>query len=253
MTRAAAIRVRRLQRAFQLIAADGAQSAGTPQQRFGLKDHLRIPQRRILLGKRHELAVRRAPGAAPGFCVKHECKQAQRLRLVRQQFGHEPSQKHGFLREITAGDFRVALGDEEKDRIKRQIAAAVEASLQVASRELWQRLYAAVSHLAERLQAYKVTEEGVEHPFRDSVVTNLVKLADVLPKLNVTGDPELERLAAQVRASLLVDPQELRKSEPLRTETAKTAAAIAHMMGAYMTGYLVPAPTATTTNEGRAA
>jgi hypothetical protein len=52
-----------------------------------------------------------------------------------------------------AGDFRVALGDEEKDRIKRQITAAVEASLQVGSRELWQRLYEAVSHMAERLTA----------------------------------------------------------------------------------------------------
>jgi hypothetical protein len=111
-----------------------------------------------------------------------------------------------------AGDFRVTLGDEEKERIKRQITAAVEASLQVASRELWQRLYEAVSHLAERLRPYKVTGEGVEHPFRDSVVTNLVKLVDILPKLNVTQDPELERLAAQVRPSLLVDPQELRKS-----------------------------------------
>ena len=69
-----------------------------------------------------------------------------------------------------AGDFRVALGDEEKERIKREITAAVEASLQVASRELWQRLYEAVKHMADRLGAYKVTEEGVEHPFRDSVI-----------------------------------------------------------------------------------
>jgi len=83
---------------------------------------------------------------------------------------------------------------------------------------------------------------------RDSVVTNLVKLVDVLPKLNVTGDPELERLAAQVRSSLLVDPQELRKSESVRTETAKAAAAISARMGGYMSGYLIPVP-----NEGRAA
>ena len=154
-----------------------------------------------------------------------------------------------------AGDFRVTLGDEEKERIKRQITATVEASLQVASRELWQRLYEAVSHLAERLSAYKVTGTGVEHPFRDSVVTNLVKLVDVLPKLNVTGDPELERLAAQVRASLLVDPQELRKSESIRTDTAKRAAEIARTMGAYMTGYSVVASPPATTNvsEGRAA
>lgn len=142
-----------------------------------------------------------------------------------------------------ASDFRVTMGEEEKERIKRQITAAVEASLQVASRELWQRLYEAVSHLAERLQAYKVTDEGIDHPFRDSVVTNLVKLVDILPKLNVTADAELKRLAAEVRASLLVDPQELRKSESVRTETAKTAAEIADRMKAYMAGYSVPNPT----------
>ena len=147
-----------------------------------------------------------------------------------------------------AGDFRVSLGDEEKERIKRQITTAVEASLQVASRDLWLRLYEAVTHLAERLQAYQVTEERVEHPFRDSVVTNLVKLVDILPKLNVTADLELERLAAQVRAALLVDPKELRKSESVRTETAKAAAAIAQRMAGYMAGYTVPAST-----EGRAA
>jgi len=147
-----------------------------------------------------------------------------------------------------AGDFRVTLGDEEKERIKRQITTAVEASLQVASRDLWQRLYEAVSHLAERLSAYKVTGVGVEHPFRDTVVTNLVRLVDVLPKLNVTGDPELERLAAQVRASLLVDPQELRNSESMRSETAKAATAICDRMAAYMAGYSVPE-----SSEGRAA
>ena len=107
----------------------------------------------------------------------------------------------------------MTLGDEERERIKRQITASVEASLTIASRELWHRLYEGVSHMAERLAAYKVTDEGVEHPFRDSVVTNLVNLVDVLPKLNVTADPGLDRLTARVRASLLVDPKELRKSE----------------------------------------
>jgi hypothetical protein len=82
-----------------------------------------------------------------------------------------------------------------------------------------------------------VTEEGVKNPFRDSVVTNLVKLVDVLPKLNVTADPELERLATEVRASLLVDPQELRKSESVRNETAKAAIAIsARMSGLHVFG-----------------
>jgi hypothetical protein len=134
-------------------------------------------------------------------------------------------------------DFRVSLGEEETKRIQRQITATVQASLVVASRELWQRLYEAVSHLGERLAAYQVGEEGVEHPFRDTVVTNLVRLVEVLPKLNVTGDPELERLAEQVRRSLLVDPKELRQSEVTRNQTARAAAAIAQQMAGYMAGY----------------
>ena len=75
-----------------------------------------------------------------------------------------------------AHDSRVSLGEEENDRIQRQITASVQASLTVTSQELWQRMYEAVSHMAGRLSAYQTTEQGVEHPFRDSMVTNLVKL-----------------------------------------------------------------------------
>ena len=74
-----------------------------------------------------------------------------------------------------------------------------------------------------------------------SLVTNLVKLIDVLPKLNVTHDPELDRLADQVRASLLIDPQELRQSDSVRVETAKRAAEIASKMAGYMAATSAPA------------
>lgn len=95
--------------------------------------------------------------------------------------------------------------------------------------------------MAERLSAYKATEQGVEHPFRDSIVTNLVKLVEVMPRLNVTGDPELKRLTDQVRASLLVDPAELRKLESARVNTALEASRIAGQMSAYMAGYQLAA------------
>jgi hypothetical protein len=139
-----------------------------------------------------------------------------------------------------ANDFRVTLGDEEKSRIQRQIRASVEASLQVGSRELWFRLYDGVRHMAERLSAYKVTGNGVEHPFRDSLVSNLVRLVEVLPKLNLTGDADLERLASEVKTTLLVEPARLRQSESVRDETARAAAQIAERMTGYMAGYSVP-------------
>jgi hypothetical protein len=51
--------------------------------------------------------------------------------------------------------------------------------------------------------------------------------------------PDMERLAGQVRGSLLVDPNELRDSESVRSKTANAAAAIAQQMAGYMAGYSV--------------
>jgi len=102
-------------------------------------------------------------------------------------------------------------------------------------------MYEGVSHMAERLSAYKASEQGVEHPFRDSIVTNLVKLVGVMPRLNVTGDSELKRLTEQVRASLLVDPVELRNSESVRADTGMKAAMISRQMSSYMAGYQLSA------------
>ena len=132
-----------------------------------------------------------------------------------------------------AGDFRVSLGDEERDRIKRQITASVEASLTVAGRELWQRTYDAVSHMAERLHTYKA-EEGGTTRLHASMVTNLMKLVDVMPKLNIGRDLELERLTEEIRSRLLVNPETLRKSETVRSETARAASQIAARMASYM-------------------
>jgi hypothetical protein len=142
-----------------------------------------------------------------------------------------------------AGDFRVHLGADERARIQRQISARVEASLQVASRDLWLRLYKGVKGVADRLVQTRVTDKGLE-----SVLANLVKLVDILPKLNLTKDAELDQLAAEVRTSLLgVTPSELQESETVRADTAKTADAIAQRMAEYMAGYGVPStPTGST-------
>jgi hypothetical protein len=64
-------------------------------------------------------------------CRSENWKKAMRLN---------PDEAVGIEISLDASDFRVVLGEEEKERIKRQITVSVEASLHVASRELWQRL-----------------------------------------------------------------------------------------------------------------
>ena len=137
-----------------------------------------------------------------------------------------------------AGDFRVNLGSGDQERIRRQITARVEAALQVAGQDLWQRLYKAVKEMAERLVQERVTEKGLE-----SVVANLVKLVDILPQLNLTKDAELERLAEEARKSLLATTSaELKESKDTRTDIARAASDISHRMAAYMVGFGVPVP-----------
>jgi DNA-binding transcriptional regulator/RsmH inhibitor MraZ len=133
-----------------------------------------------------------------------------------------------------ADDFRVSIGDQDRERIKRQIAESIQASLRVGTRELWQRLYEVVSHMSQRMTEFNAAKGGNKPRLYDSMITNIVEIVDVLPKLNIAADTELDRMASEIRKSLVVDPRELRESETMRSDTAKAAMDIAQRMAAYM-------------------
>ncbi len=131
-------------------------------------------------------------------------------------------------------DFRVAIGDDERKRIKRQLEESIQASLRAGTRELWQRLYDVVSHMSVRMAEYNAAQSGSKPKLYKAMVENIVEIVDVLPKLNIARDSGLDRLADEVRRSLLVDTKELKKSESLRVDIGKAAADIAQRMAAYM-------------------
>ena len=158
--------------------------------------------------------------------------------ILRFAFPDELRAKFSFENKVLplpdADDFRVAIGDQDRERIKRQITESIQASLRVGTRELWQRLYNVVSHMSQRMTEYNAAQEGQKPRLYDSMITNIVEIVDVLPKLNIASDTELDRMAEEVRKSLIVDPQELRKSETVRSDTAKAAVDIVQRMAAYM-------------------
>jgi hypothetical protein len=94
--------------------------------------------------------------------------------------------------------------------------------------------------MSQRMTEYNAAEGGQKPRLYDSMITNIVEIVDVLPKLNIAGDGELDRMASEIRKALIVDPKELRKSEAIRSDTAKAAVAIAERMAAYM-GVPIPA------------
>jgi hypothetical protein len=92
----------------------------------------------------------------------------------------------------TGNDFRVQMSAEEQARVAREIDANVRQSLTRGTEDLWKRLREVVSHMVDRLNE-------PESRFHATLVTNVFDLVELLPRLNVNGDAELNRLAEQIR------------------------------------------------------
>jgi hypothetical protein len=89
----------------------------------------------------------------------------------------------------------VTLSEEEQARVAREIDENVRDSLKRATEHLWVRLKDVVSHMVERLKE-------PESRFHASLVTNVFELVDLLPRLNVNHDEELNRFAEEIRDRL---------------------------------------------------
>ena len=124
-------------------------------------------------------------------------------------------------------DFRVELGELETARVRASICDQVNAALDAAMRDVWERIQAVVGHMAERLRAYSVTPDGPTGVFRDSLVENVRELVGLLPTLNVTGNAAIAQLTERMRAELCsYTPRTLRNSKAARDRTAAAAEAI---------------------------
>jgi hypothetical protein len=126
------------------------------------------------------------------------------------------------------GDFRVKLNDEDIAQIRADIGAKAKTAADEAMRDLWKRLHKAVKHAADTLR-------DPDNKFKNSLVGNLIELVDLLPRLNLTGDANLEQLRQEVRDSLCqYEPEELRKDPTARKDAAQSADDILAAMAGFV-------------------
>jgi len=133
-------------------------------------------------------------------------------------------------------DFRVNLGTDEVNRLRRQIQNDSDAQLKRAMSDVWQRMRTVIEAMAERLKLYNVRKDGtVEHPFRDSIVTNITDLLEIIPTLNLMGDPSIDDFAREMREGLTkYSPDQLRNAHYARHDTAARAEEILAKMSAFI-------------------
>src|SRR5260370_10566921 len=133
-----------------------------------------------------------------------------------------------------AGDFRVKLSDTETALIQQQITADVQESVKHAMQDIWARMQDVIQAAANKLKAYKVTADGVENPFRDSLIQNIKDLLEIIPALNLTEDPKVAQFASYMKQLVKYDANTLRDNDGTRMQIAKAADDILTKMQAYV-------------------
>lgn len=122
------------------------------------------------------------------------------------------------------GDIRVDLAADQISLIENSINDRVASATATAMQDAWQRLHDVVAHIADRLADPKAI-------FRDSLIGNAREVCDVLRRLNVTDDPDLEAMRVRVERELSThDPDVLRDSPVIRARTAERAQSIIDAM-----------------------
>ena len=141
-----------------------------------------------------------------------------------------------------AEHFMAKLATDDTDRIKRDIERHMAEQLNGAVGDLYRRLGEAVERVSERLRN---DENGKPLVFRDSLIENVRDLVDIVPRLNIFGDPVLAGLCDQVKQKIAsVDPETLRPNEKFdpdaRRQVKKEADALMEQFAGY---FAMPAST----------
>jgi hypothetical protein len=125
----------------------------------------------------------------------------------------------------SGGDFRVELS-----QIATRTESRVKTAFEDAHRDAVKRLYKCVASIHERL----ASPDAI---FRDSLISNATDLCDVLTRLNISGDANLEALRKQTDSLATVQPATLRNDTVTRIQTANAAQGILDsMMSVYGKG-----------------
>jgi len=111
------------------------------------------------------------------------------------------------------GHIALDLDAEHLARITEEAGAADNSRLERLTRETHERVRDELEKMSEALREFgnDLPNTKRTRTFRDSLVKRMAGMSDILPGLNVTGDPKLDKLSRAIAAKLtVVDAAELR-------------------------------------------
>jgi len=129
-------------------------------------------------------------------------------------------------------DLRNCLAENADEIISGMVAdasAIAESAAHSLRHDSLRQIAETVAHMADRLDSYEVVpgkdgKDKTEKPFRDSLVSNIAELAEIVTANNAMNDPVLNKLADKMKKVLCkYEPETLRLNIEAREKTAEAA------------------------------
>lgn len=121
-------------------------------------------------------------------------------------------------------DFRVELSEQEKQTFLDSMAKVESQAL----RDCWNRMHEVVTKAVVKLSE-------PEAVFRDSLISNIQEICTLMPKLNVTDDPNLETMSKDIQIVVSkLNPEMCRDNSHARNQAAEKLDNILDKMSVFM-------------------
>lgn len=131
----------------------------------------------------------------------------------------------------TVNDFRVEMDAEAREQVRQSMEEAMQDRVNRTLAEVWARL-------AKKLKHYAETMKVSDKTFRDTTVTNLEEIVDILPDMNIFGDKKLAKIGEEIKEKLIgYTPEQLRNEPDTRAYVAEEAQQLIDVMGGYMKAF----------------
>ena len=123
-----------------------------------------------------------------------------------------------------AGDWRLDVGNEAAVAMREQYEKFYGDQLKDAMNDVWRRAHEALAKMSERLD---YADDATKKVFRDSMVTNVREIVDLLDTMNITADPVMATAHRRLDEALQgITPDALRDDAYLRAQTKREVDAV---------------------------
>jgi hypothetical protein len=120
----------------------------------------------------------------------------------------------------TSGDFRIDIQNTGIADIAEQYQSKFNDRYAAAMQDVWNRAHKVCQNMSDKLDYFADEDKKI---FRDTLVSNVTDIVDMMRGFNITNDPTMTAAANHLEEAMrVVTPDALRENADLRAETKRS-------------------------------